>query len=227
MYVCTTMNWTIFISHLLKEFRLSSYQLQKQFNINSAIISNLRNGRTKAPNEETIRQLEVALGIKIDDSDPENITYIRLDGPDGIPIESTVPLPEKKKWPLVVGFVPASTNGGVTTFFEESIEEKPLDYQPDDNFWLRVDLRNGESMVPLINPGDYVLVSRTEKPKHGDIVFALFLDEPGNRGAIKMLIQMDFDTNMFAFYSFNAQHGPIVKKREHCRIYKVKLIEKR
>lgn len=227
MYVCTTMNWTVFISHLLKEFRLSSYQMQKQFSINSAIISNLRNGRTKSPNEETIRQLELALGIKIDDSDPENIRYTKVDGDD---LSSDVPPPqiaEKRRWPVVVGFVPASTNAGVTTYYEESIEEKPLDYTPDNNFWLRVDLRNGESMLPLINPGDYVLVSRTEKPKQGDIVFVLFLDEPGNRGAVKMLMQMDFDANMFGFYSFNTQHPPIIKKREQCRIYKIKLIEKR
>lgn len=226
MYVCTTMNWTIFISHLLKEFRLSSYQLQKQFNINSAIISNLRNGRTKSPNEETIRQLEVALGIRIDDSDPENIRYTRIDAGD-IPSDVPVQNVEKRRWPMVLGFVPASTNGNVSTYYEESIEEKPLDYSPDDNFWLRVDLRNGDSMLPLVNPGDYVLVSRIEKPKHGDMVFVLFLDEPVAKGAIKILISMENDPSAVAFYSYNAQHLPIVKKRENCRIYKVKLIEKK
>ncbi len=226
MYVCTTMNWTIFISHLLKEFRLSSYQLQKQFNINSAIISNLRNGRTKSPNEETIRQLEMALGIKIDDSDPENIRYTKIDA-DDLSLEASSQVAEKRRWPMVLGFVPASTNGSVSTYYEESIEEKPLDYSPDDNFWLRVDLRNGDSMLPLISPGDYVLVSRIEKPKHGDMVFVLFLDEPTARGAIKIMIGTENDPATVAFYSYNSQHAPIIKKRESCRIYKVKLIEKK
>lgn len=226
MYVCATMNWTIFISHLLKEFRLSSYQLQKQFNINSAIISNLRNGRTKSPNEETIRQLELALGIKIDDSDPDNIRYSRIDAEEPA-LDGPLQTPEKRRWPMVFGFVPASTNGSINTYYEESIEEKPLDYSPDDNFWLRVDLRNGDSMLPLVNPGDYVLVSRIEKPKQGDMVFVLFLDEPGAKGAIKILISMENDPSVVAFYSYNAQHLPIVKKRENCRIYKVKLIEKK
>lgn len=228
MIVLDPMNWKTFIEHLLSEFRLSVPDLEKSAGISNVTFYKLVSGETKKPYPSTIKKIETALGIRIDDSDPENITYSRV--PINLNREAVHEdrlSAEKTRWPLVVGFVPASTNGGVTTFFEESMEEKPLDYQPDDNFWLRVDLRNGESMVPLINPGDYVLVSRTEKPKHGDIVFVLFLDEPGNRGAVKMLIPMEFDSNMIAFYSYNAQHSPIVKKREQCRIYKVKLIEKR
>lgn len=227
LYVCTTMNWTIFISHLLKEFRLSSYQLQKQFNINSAIISNLKNGRTKTPNEDTIRQLEESLGIKIDDSDPQNITYSRVQEFDLANAIEPVKSESRKTWPMVLGFVPASTDAGVTTYYEESIEEKPLEFDPLEYFWLRIDLKNGESMLPTIKPGDYVLVSRNEKVRDGDLVFVLFLDEPGDRGAVKQFSLAAFDPGIGIFSSYNQSHPAIVKKMASCRIYKVKLIEKR
>jgi SOS-response transcriptional repressor LexA len=222
------MNWTIFISHLLKEFRLSSYQLQKQFNINSAIISNLRSGRTKSPNEETIRLLEASLGIRIDDSDIENITYTKVNELGDVKVDKEpYKVEPKRQWPMVVGFIPASTNGSVTTYYEESIEEKPLDYDPNEYFWLRIDLLNGESMLPMICPGDFVLIGKYETIRDGDLVFVQFKDEQGSKGAIKQYSTASFDHSIGIFTSYNSSHQPLAKKKVDCRIYKVKLVEKR
>lgn len=221
------MNWKDFIEHLLSEFRLSVPDLERLAGISNVTFYKLVSGETKKPYPSTIKKLETALSIRIDDSDPENITFTRLNTDRSFDQTGLMREPAKPRWPMVLGFVPASTNGSVSSYYEESIEEKPLDYSPDECFWLRVDLRNGDSMLPLVNPGDYVLVSRIEKPKHGDMVFVLFLDEPGAKGAIKILISMENDPSAVAFYSYNAQHLPIVKKRENCRIYKVKLIEKK
>lgn len=222
------MNWKDFIEHLLSEFRLSVPDLERLAGISNVTFYKLASGETKKPYPSTIKKLESALGIRIDDSDPEKITFTKLVNPDRSfdPHEGIIE-PVKRRWPMVLGFVPASTNGSVSTYYEESIEEKPLDYSPEDNFWLRVDLRNGDSMLPLISPGDYVLVSRTEKPKHGDMVFVLFLNEPSAKGAVKILISMENDPSSVAFYSYNAQYPPIITKRDLCRIYKVKLIEKK
>lgn len=229
MIVLDLMNWKTFIEHLLNEFRLSVPDLEKMAGISNVTFYKLVSGETKKPYPSTIKKLETALSIRIDDSDPENIAYSRLpinvDGEVGTDHRSLSEL--KKKWPMVLGFVPASTNGSVNTYYEESVEEKPLDYSADDTFWLRVDLRNGESMTPLINPGDYVLVSRTEKVREGDIVFVLFLDERGNRGAIKQYTPALFDPELALFSSYNSSHQPIAKRKSVCKIYKVKLIEKK
>lgn len=221
------MNWKDFIEHLLSEFRLSVPDLERLAGISNVTFYKLASGETKKPYPSTIKKLETALSIRIDDTDPENITFTRLHSDRSFDQPEVMREPAKPRWPMVLGFVPASTNGSVSTYYEESIEEKPLDYSPDDNFWLRVDLRNGDSMLPLVSPGDYVLVSRIEKPKHGDMVFVLFLDEPTARGAIKIMIGTENDPATVAFYSYNSQHAPIIKKRESCRLYKVKLIEKK
>lgn len=69
-----------FIEELLKDFRLSTYTLETKYNLRgfSAKYSGLRSGRTKSLNQATLASLEKALNIKIDDSDPEQITYLRL-----------------------------------------------------------------------------------------------------------------------------------------------------
>jgi phage repressor protein C with HTH and peptisase S24 domain len=69
-----------FIEELLKDFRLSTYTLETRYNLKgfSAKYSGLRSGRTKSLNQATLASLEQALNIKIDDSDPKQITYLRL-----------------------------------------------------------------------------------------------------------------------------------------------------
>jgi len=72
------MKWQEFINKLLNDFRKSSYWLEKYHGLNSATISKIRNGLTEKPNQETISALENILKIKINDRNPDNITYIKL-----------------------------------------------------------------------------------------------------------------------------------------------------
>lgn len=69
-----------FIEELLKDFRLSTYTLETKYQLRgfSAKYSGLKSGRTKSLNQGTLAGLEEALQIKIDDTDPNNISYIRL-----------------------------------------------------------------------------------------------------------------------------------------------------
>jgi phage repressor protein C with HTH and peptisase S24 domain len=223
------MNWKSFLENLLNEFRISVPDLEKIAGISNVTFYKIISGETLKPYPSTIKKIENALGIRIDDSDPENITYSRVQNNVVAEFgnEYRVQTETNKKWPMVLGFVPASANAGVSTYYEESIEEKSLDFDPMEYFWLRIDLKNGESMLPTIKPGDYVLVSRNEKVRDGDLVFAIFLDEPGDRGAVKQFSVAAFDPGIGIFSSYNQSHTAIVKKIANCRIYKVKLIEKR
>jgi len=72
------MNWKDLIESLLRDFRLSEYQLSSITGITQPTIHRIRNGVTETPTQNTIKLLEQGLKIKIDDSDPENITYKKL-----------------------------------------------------------------------------------------------------------------------------------------------------
>jgi|GEM_PF-1581505 len=69
-----------FIEELLKDFRLSTYTLETKYKLKgfSAKYSGLKSGRTKSLNQATLASLENALNIKIDDTDPNHLSYIKL-----------------------------------------------------------------------------------------------------------------------------------------------------
>ncbi|MCU7494594.1 MAG: helix-turn-helix domain-containing protein [Ignavibacteria bacterium] len=69
------MNWQNFILRLEKEFRVSGAELEKRTSLNRSVIYNLKKGTTSRPRQSTIKKLEEALDIKIDDSDLNKVRY--------------------------------------------------------------------------------------------------------------------------------------------------------
>lgn len=72
------MNWSELIAKLVRDFRLSEPELAQKAGITYPTIQRIRATKTSTPNQNTIKKIEDALQIKIDDTDPENITYIKL-----------------------------------------------------------------------------------------------------------------------------------------------------
>jgi SOS-response transcriptional repressor LexA len=69
------MNWQSFILRLEKEFRISGAGLEKKTSISRSVIYSLKKGSTLRPRQTTIKKLEEALDIKIDDSDLNKVRY--------------------------------------------------------------------------------------------------------------------------------------------------------
>lgn len=74
------MNWANFLRKLLSDFRTSSYMLDKEFGISQVAVHQILSYQTKKPQQSTIKKLEAALGIRINDSDPEHLSYELIGG---------------------------------------------------------------------------------------------------------------------------------------------------
>ncbi|MBN8547329.1 MAG: LexA family transcriptional regulator [Ignavibacteria bacterium] len=103
-------------------------------------------------------------------------------------------------------------------------EFRDLEYDPDTHFYLKVDEEFGYSMMPLVNPGDYVLVSMYGKVKPGDLVVALY---DKTKGALKIYNENENLPGIAMLSSYNQSIQPMVFKRDEIKIYKVVLIEKK
>lgn len=128
----------------------------------------------------------------------------------------------KKKEFKILGRIPA----GNSDFHDWSDhpETKDLQYDPDEHFFLEVDDEFGYSMMPLVNPGDLILVSMHAKIKNGDLVAARW-DE--TKGALKIYTENPDFQDTVVLTSYNQAIAPIFVKRENVQMYKVVLIEKR
>lgn len=73
------MEWREFLDQLLKDFRTTTYEVEKEHGISSAILSYIKTGKTAKPSQNTIRRLETAFSIEIDDSNPTDIRYTKLE----------------------------------------------------------------------------------------------------------------------------------------------------
>lgn len=121
----------------------------------------------------------------------------------------------------VLGSIPA----GKAEFSEwENVNEsKSIDYDPDTHFYLKVDSEFGYSMMPVVNPGDLVLVSTTAKVKDGDLVAAIY---DKTKGALKIYNENKDAPFLAILTSYNQAIPPIIIKKENLQMYKVVLIEK-
>jgi len=121
----------------------------------------------------------------------------------------------------IAGVVPA----GHSEIFEYNdwYENELVDYDPNSHVFLRIDETNGYSMVPLLQPGDLVLIDLNSKPKDGDMVAARW-DETG--GAVKILNLNEDDSNKIVLLSYNQSTKPIFKDRNKVVLYKVVMIKK-
>jgi len=75
------MDWKSFINFIisgkLDGKRYSDYALSIKTNVDRASFYKIRRGETKRPQQNTIELLEKAFNIKINDSDPNDITYTK------------------------------------------------------------------------------------------------------------------------------------------------------
>lgn len=122
----------------------------------------------------------------------------------------------------IAGVVPA----GKAEIFEYNdwYEFEPIDFQKDRYVFLKIDENNGYSMMPMIEPGDLVLIDLNDKPKDGDVVAARW-DETG--GAVKILSINEDNPKMIALMSYNQSVKPIFKDIDMVALYRVVMIKKK
>lgn len=120
--------------------------------------------------------------------------------------------------------IEASIPAGIAEIQERTgwYESEIMDYDPRSHFFLQIDEEYGYSMMPLIEPGDLVLVSLTAKIKNGNIVVARW-DE--TKGAVKIYNESQNKKNI-ALISYNQAVHPIFLERHQAQIFKVVLIKK-
>lgn len=178
------MQWQEFLISLSKEYRLSMSEIAEKAGLSVVAVYKIARGETLAPTQNTISKIESALGIKIDDSDPQNITYAKVTTPKNL---TSKPEPEKDfnnsyqimEWELpIFGDIPAGLGE-----FNGYHQTETVTLDSRRQFMLRVDRQNGESMVPLLRPGDLVVCELGAKVRPGDIVAAKW---GNNQAAIKL-----------------------------------------
>jgi hypothetical protein len=107
-------NWPEFINNMFNELRVSTYNLEREHNINSATCSKIRNGKSK-PSRRTIAYLETALNIQIHNEDSSALWYEKL------PIKSQ---PEIKSETPTIPPYPSNFTSGIQVWY---ILDKHLD----------------------------------------------------------------------------------------------------
>ncbi len=112
---------------------------------------------------------------------------------------------------------------GEMNSYDDWFESDVLDYNPADHFFIRVDSEFGYSMMPLIAPGDLVLVSCSAKLKNGDMVAALW---DGTKGAIKIYQEAPRNHTQVFLLSYNQAVPIITVEKQSAKFYKVVLLKK-
>ena len=144
------MNWQNVIENILRDFRLSIYDVERATGVSNVILHKLRTGKTHKPTQSTIKKLEEGLKIKIDDLNPNNITYQKIKEKN-IPYDGAIPVKEYPIFATVYAGEPAMLeheNFNETTHFAYNKEDHRC-------FALRV---SGNSMETTLRDGDIVLV---------------------------------------------------------------------
>lgn len=224
------MNWPELIEQLLTDFRTSSYDLQKKYLINSATISNIRRGKS-APSNKIIRDLETALKIKINNSDPNNLSYtvnpsignnLPTIGIDLGTTQSTIKYKDieenmlgKKDINPVIRTAPGYwyplvsriTTGG-NMLYEETDIVSTIFFNYHKQKGCFCVLVNGDAMEPKLLHGDILLIDPEEKPISGDIILAIV---SGRQMIKKLHLTKEGDIEL---HSVNAAHQTIYTTKE-------------
>lgn len=159
------MNWRELINTILNDFRMSTYEIQDKTGVPHPVLHKLKTGQTKSPNQNTIKRLEEGLGIRIDDRDPGNITYQKLEDKQEPKnkFESAISV---YVYPLL-----STVYAGEPTmlYVEHTDESANFVYGKKDHrcFAVRV---SGKSMETTLKDGDIVLVDMDLLPEDGDLV---------------------------------------------------------
>lgn len=223
------MNWKELIEHLQREYRLSGNELAALCGINQPSIARLRTGDTKAPHPLTIKKLEAGLAIKIFDSNPDDITYIKMPVYAVLPSNAQqVEVSHKSTKSIdtssfsfsngfnsfpVVSVVRAGTPNGIRE--DDIMEYATFNYPLDSGaIAVRVD---GDSMAGELNNGDIVLLDKSAQINNGNIVVAV-LDN--NMHTIKKYRELTEE--LIELYPANhAYNTMVINKTKIQAIYKV------
>lgn len=215
--------WVRFLEGLLRDFRLSTYKLENNYGLIgfSSKLSSIRSGRTNKLSQDSISDLEKALNIKIDDSNPEEIKYHKLD-PNYIPIHVAEKnhVPAKLSFPIL-GEIPA----GIAEIkqYSDFFEYFDFDLDPRKHGVVRIDQEFGYSMMPLVGPGDLAIISYDDKPSDGDWVAARWDD---TKGALKVLAIDKHNPDIVVLNSYNTAVQPIIlnSKKQKLTLWKVPVV---
>lgn len=118
--------------------------------------------------------------------------------------------------------IEATVAAGNADYFDRvaNNEFKCFDYDPDNYFYVEIDNVNGDSMYPMLKPGDGVLVDGNgTKIKNGDFVLAKW----DKKAAIKIYTE---DKEDIILSSINYAVLPIRLNKKKVKCYRVKLMEK-
>ncbi|MFC2085430.1 S24 family peptidase, partial [Bacteroidota bacterium] len=140
-----------------------------------------------------------------------------------VPVEEAEKIKERFRISyLIAGVVPAGR--AEIHEYNDWYEHESIEYDKANHVFLRIDEHNGYSMMPLIEPGDLVLIDLNTEPKDGDIVAARW-DESG--GAIKILSIDEDNPDRIALSSYNQSIKPLFKEKCKVVLYKVVMIKKK
>ena len=161
------MNWAELLKHLFTEFRYNTYKFEQDFGISNVATGKILNGITKKPNTRTIKMIEEAFNIKIDDSHTHNLSYIKL------PDKKTEPGAREFDEEIqtidypVLSEVFAGNPDKIDVEYNGQYEPYVYYRKNHKCFALRV---NGDSMETTLRNGDTVLVDMDLQPLDGDLV---------------------------------------------------------
>ncbi len=127
----------------------------------------------------------------------------------------------------VLAMAPAGR--GELTIYEDFTyyQYDDLNFDSDTHGFIIVDNNNGNSMYPLLQEGDRLLISLTKPALPGDIVFAHWGDQAS--GAIKIynvFSHKDTHSEFVTLASYNQAHNIIMLPARGVKVYPVVLIKK-
>ena len=206
----------VFLENLLIDLRITANGFQEKYDVRSfsTIMNKLKNNPKKKLHPETKGKIEDALKIKINDSNPEDITYNKIATANPT-AETDIPL---NKYPLI-----SKVYGGdsLAMFVNENISDYiPFPYYKKERcFVVRV---SGNSMNHKIEEGDLVLVDMDKEIINGCIVIARLND---GKQIIKRYRELPNGISMF--YSDNGGFEPLTMQSDEIEaIYRVVSIYK-
>jgi SOS-response transcriptional repressor LexA len=158
--------WGRFIYQIMREFRLTEEEIASKAGLRQPTINRMKQGQTDSPYPSTIKALEEGLKIKIDDTDPQNITYRKLFSEDI----------EGKQEPYTIGQnkypILSQVHGGSLLNEEEVGGYAYFPYHKKENCYvLKV---KEDSLNGIVKYGDLILIDKDARINNNDIVIVKF-----------------------------------------------------
>ena len=203
---CIYMNWSAFILKIMRDFRLSENELASLCKVNQPTVNRIARGETEKPYQNTIKRIEEGLKIKIDDSNPEQITYKRNsnhseDGENGI-----------IDFPLVTNI-----QEGLNAMVNHQGERIAIPYKQGSNCFALIAKGDFEG---LITSGDVVLVDIDIPVVNGNLVT---VDLANGKNLIQRYRELG--NNLIMLYA-DGSEPTICQKDQIKKIYRIVRIVK-